>query len=103
MSANFVEVCIRTDADSGELLARLRDRSALGSWEEDGILHIYWPEEKWTPAILDDLKRAFAAMGMNPGSSRPGLECGLGGFAAAYPSGKAYSNPTELASKRPKL
>jgi ribosomal protein L11 methyltransferase len=69
MSANFVEVCIRTDADSGELLARLRDRSALGSWEEDGILHIYWPEEKWTPAILDDLKRAFAAMGMNAGSS----------------------------------
>jgi ribosomal protein L11 methyltransferase len=64
MSANFVEVSIQADVDSGELLARLQDGETLGGWEKDGITHLYWPEEKWTPAALEDLKGAIKAMGI---------------------------------------
>jgi ribosomal protein L11 methyltransferase len=64
MSSNYVEVSIRADVDSGELLARLQDGETLGGWEKDGIIHIYWPEEKWTSAALDDLRSALAAMGI---------------------------------------
>jgi ribosomal protein L11 methyltransferase len=69
MSTNFVEVSIQADVDSGELLARLQDGETLGCWEKDGIIHIFWSEEKWTRAALEDLKRVLAAMGIEPENS----------------------------------
>jgi ribosomal protein L11 methyltransferase len=64
MSNNYVEVSIQADVDSGELLARLQDGETLGCWEKDGIIHVFWSEEKWTLAALEDLKRVLAAMGI---------------------------------------
>jgi ribosomal protein L11 methyltransferase len=60
----FIEVRLQTLVDSGELLAMLQDCDVLGSWEEDGIIHIYWAEEKWRPAILENLRSALAQMGV---------------------------------------
>ncbi len=60
----FIEICMRTNVDAGELLARLGDGEALGCWEDEGILHIYWPESEWTPAALEDLKHAMFQLGI---------------------------------------
>jgi ribosomal protein L11 methyltransferase len=69
MSTNFVEACIQAEVDSGELLARLQDGETLGCWENNGVIHIFWSEEKWTPAALDDLKRVLTAMGIELGDA----------------------------------
>jgi ribosomal protein L11 methyltransferase len=65
MSFNSIEVCVRADIDAGELLARLQDGESLGGWEKDGFIYIYWPEERWTPAAMEDLKRVLAVMGVH--------------------------------------
>jgi ribosomal protein L11 methyltransferase len=64
MNTNFVEVSMRANVDSGELLAMLEDGETLGGWEGEGILHIYWPEEKWNPAALEDLKKVLTQLGI---------------------------------------
>ncbi len=63
MSRNYIEVTILSSVDSGELLGLLRDDRALGAWEGDGVLHIYWSERDWTPLLLEDLKQALSRMG----------------------------------------
>ena len=65
MNVNYIEVSIRTNVDSGELLAMLRDGEYLGSWEGDGILHIFWPEDRWNVAALENLKLALAGLGIS--------------------------------------
>ena len=65
MYPTFIEVSLRTDVDSGELLAMLQDGESLGSWEKDGILHLFWPEDRWNAAALEDLKNVLAQMGMD--------------------------------------
>jgi ribosomal protein L11 methyltransferase len=62
MPKGYVEVSIRADVDSGGLLGMLQDSEALGCWEDKGIIRIYWPEEKWTPKILADLREASASL-----------------------------------------
>ena len=69
MNSSFVEVCIRAEVDSGELLARLQDGEALGCWEKDGCIHIYWPAGKWTPGAQMDLRRALGEMGIEDATS----------------------------------
>jgi ribosomal protein L11 methyltransferase len=69
MPANFIEVRIQAEVDFGELLAGLQDGETLGGWEEQGIIHIYWPEDKWTPAALENLRRVLVASGVELGPS----------------------------------
>lgn len=59
MSKNFVEVRIKTCVDSGELLAMLDDPDLLGTWEDNGILHLYWPGERWTSKTLEGLRNTL--------------------------------------------
>jgi ribosomal protein L11 methyltransferase len=70
MPQRFVEVTIQTSVDSGELLAILRDGEALGGWEEKGIIHLYWPEEKWSQEALVDLKSALVHLGVDAEKAR---------------------------------
>ncbi len=58
---NFIEVVIRAKIDSGELVAML---DSIGSWEEDSALRLYWPEDKWTPAALADLRTVLKKLGI---------------------------------------
>jgi ribosomal protein L11 methyltransferase len=60
---NFVEVSLKTTIDSGELLALLPDGEALGCWEEEDVLHIYWTEEQWREEALEGVKRALELLG----------------------------------------
>ena len=64
MRSDFIEVSLRTDADSGELLGMLKDAETLGSWEKDGVVHIFWPEERWNDSTLNDLKRVMSQLGI---------------------------------------
>jgi ribosomal protein L11 methyltransferase len=62
---NFIEIAVKSELDSGELLAMLDDSSAvLGSWEADGVIYLYYPEEKWDNAYLTDLKKGLARLGL---------------------------------------
>jgi ribosomal protein L11 methyltransferase len=65
MQPNYIEVSIRADVDSGELLCMLNDGEALGCWEKDGIIHIYWPEHRWKETALEDLKNALDHLGVD--------------------------------------
>lgn len=60
---NFVEVAIRGDVDSGELLALL-EHDVLGSWEAGGASYLYYSEEKWDSSALDELKGALSILGV---------------------------------------
>jgi ribosomal protein L11 methyltransferase len=65
MAAGFIKVSFITDVDSGELLSMLQGGEDIGCWEEQGTVHICWPENQWTPAVLEDLKRVLAVHGVD--------------------------------------
>lgn len=60
MSTNWVEVCIQEQIDAGELLSRLDDPCVQGAWEEQGLIHLYWPEGQWSEARLASLRLAIS-------------------------------------------
>jgi len=62
----YVEVKLKTSADSGELLAALSSGSVLGTCEEGGVTRLYWPAELWKPGYLEEVKRALDALGQDP-------------------------------------
>jgi ribosomal protein L11 methyltransferase len=65
MSGQFIEVRVRTGWDPAEFVGMMREEEPLGSWEDDGILHLYWPEERWHAGILEELKRLITSLGDN--------------------------------------
>ncbi len=73
MPQNYIEVSLQSNVDSGELFALLQDTGALGCWEEKGIIHIYWPEDKWTPEILMDLKGILTTLGEGDSEASPDI------------------------------
>ncbi len=60
MSTNWVEVCIHEWLDAGELLSQLDDASAQGAWEDQGLIHLYWPEDQWSEARLASLRQTLS-------------------------------------------
>jgi len=62
MKESFVEVTVKTAVEAEELIGLLEDTGFLGSWEEKGCLHIYWPEAHWHDGIPEDIKRALSIL-----------------------------------------
>jgi ribosomal protein L11 methyltransferase len=56
MSNDWVDVCIQERLDAGELLSRLDDASVQGAWEDQGVIHLYWPEDQWSEDRLASLQ-----------------------------------------------
>jgi ribosomal protein L11 methyltransferase len=56
MSNDWVDVCIQEQLDAGELLSRLADASVQGAWEDQGVVHLYWPEDEWSEDRLASLR-----------------------------------------------
>jgi ribosomal protein L11 methyltransferase len=46
-SEGWIDVQIRTAVDAAELLGLLADPVIQGGWEEQGIVHLYWPKPQW--------------------------------------------------------
>ena len=47
-SEGWIDVQIRTGIDAAELLGLLADPVIQGGWEEQGVLHLYWPKRQWS-------------------------------------------------------
>lgn len=73
MSQNYVEITIPATVDSGDLLGILQDGEALGAWEGDGVIHLYWPESRWSPMVLEELKQALSRLGAGGAGSHIGV------------------------------
>jgi len=71
MAENYIEVSFRAAAasgdvvDPGDILALLQGGEELGCWEGDGLVHVFWPESRWSPDALPDLRRVLAAFGID--------------------------------------
>lgn len=55
MAREWVEVRVASSLDPGELLGMLDDPAVTGAWEENGIVHLYWPGDRWSQAKLEML------------------------------------------------
>lgn len=62
MKTDCIEVIVSTAADPGEMVGLMREDEPLGAWQEENLLHLFWPEEEWRPAILTDLCRVLAGL-----------------------------------------
>lgn len=47
-SEGWIDVQIRTVVDAAELISRLSDSGVQGGWEENGVVHLYWPKPQWS-------------------------------------------------------
>jgi ribosomal protein L11 methyltransferase len=70
MPATFVEVRIRVEIDSGELIALLQDNGIIGGWEKEDFVYLYWPEDKWEVKKLEKLKRTLEKLGVQDTEDR---------------------------------
>jgi ribosomal protein L11 methyltransferase len=59
MSSDWVDVQIRSELDAGEVMGLLDDASVTGAWQENGTIHLYWPDEQWSPAQLARLRQTL--------------------------------------------
>jgi ribosomal protein L11 methyltransferase len=62
MPAEWVDVCIQARVDAGELMGMLDDPTLQGAWEEEGTVHLYWPEAQWSRDRLASVRRALARL-----------------------------------------
>ena len=60
---NYIEVRVPSKIEYEELLGLISDSGFLGSWEHEGILHIYWPQNVWNDAFLQDIRQALKILG----------------------------------------
>jgi ribosomal protein L11 methyltransferase len=63
MSRNYIEVRVETGLDSGDVLALVDGPAPEGAWEADGVVHLFWSEERWSPAIVTELVGVFEQLG----------------------------------------
>jgi ribosomal protein L11 methyltransferase len=47
-SEGWIDVQIRTAVDPAELLGLLADPVIQGGWEDQGLIHLYWPKPQWS-------------------------------------------------------
>ena len=62
MPNDWVDVCVHTQVDAGELLGMLDDPAVQGAWEDAGTVHLYWPEEQWNGDRLASVRRALSLL-----------------------------------------
>jgi ribosomal protein L11 methyltransferase len=63
MSHDWVEVTVQTSADPAEVLSVLNDSAVCGAWQDDGLVHLYWPDVAWGAGRLADLRTVLAWLG----------------------------------------
>ncbi|MBI3805963.1 MAG: 50S ribosomal protein L11 methyltransferase [Nitrospirae bacterium] len=61
-SEGWIDVQIRTAVDAAELLGMLADPVIQGGWEENGLVHLYWPKTQWSMEAHTRLSRALQGL-----------------------------------------
>lgn len=74
MKRDWVAVQVDAPVDSGELLGRLDDPHVTGAWQEEGVMHLYWPASRWNSERLMALKTVLQQMGTAPDRVRISVE-----------------------------
>jgi len=69
-SEGWIDVQIRTAVDAGELLGRLADPVIQSGWEENGVVHLYWPKPEWSVEARTRLSRTLLTL--DPDASTEG-------------------------------
>lgn len=59
----WIEVTIHSSVDSGELVGLLDDPGLLGAWQENGVIHLYWAEDRWSHHILREVSGKIQSLG----------------------------------------
>jgi ribosomal protein L11 methyltransferase len=66
-SDGWIDVQIRPAVDAAELLGLLADPVIQGGWEEQGVVHLYWPKPQWSMDACARLNHILQAL--DPDSS----------------------------------
>ena len=66
-SEGWIDVQIRTAVDAAELLSMLADPVIQGGWEENGVVHLYWPKPQWSTEARIRLSKVL--QGLDPDAS----------------------------------
>jgi len=59
---SFVEVKVPAIADSDELAGFLSESGLAGSWEADGVAHLFWDRKDWTESLEDEIRRVLSLL-----------------------------------------
>ncbi len=68
MESDYYDISISTNIDTGDLVSLLDDDMLLGSWEQDGTVHLYWPVQAWGEHKLTHLTQLLQQLGENTDS-----------------------------------
>ena len=60
----WVQVDVAATVDSAELLSALGDPHVSGAWQEEHVVHLYWPEVGWGSDTLKALHNALERLGV---------------------------------------
>lgn len=63
MTQEWIEVQVRISMDADEVAGMLNDPWMAGVWQEDGLIHLYWPRERWTPETGEALTALVQRLG----------------------------------------
>jgi len=63
VTQNWIEVRIESSVDSGELLDQLDDPTVTGPWQENGVIRLFWPADRWNPDVLQDIRQGLREIG----------------------------------------
>ena len=66
---NYMAMTIQTMVDAGEIVGLLDDATLLGSWETDGIVHLYWPIDAWSEEKPKNLTWVLQQLGDERGAA----------------------------------
>lgn len=68
MGQEWVDVRVQTSMDAGELAGMVNDPWMTGVWQEDGLIHLYWPQERWTSETREEVTALVQRLGADAGS-----------------------------------
>jgi ribosomal protein L11 methyltransferase len=68
MGQGWIDVQVQVDMDAGELAGLLNDPWMVGAWQEDGLIHLYWPHERWTSETHQELTALVQRLGADDAS-----------------------------------
>ena len=59
ITSEWIDVQICSSLDAGELLGLLDDPVVPGAWQDNGIIHLYWPGDQWSSDRLTRLRQTL--------------------------------------------
>lgn len=68
MTQGWIDVQVQVEMDAGELAGRLNDPWMMGVWQEDRLIHLYWPHERWTLEARQELTALMQRFGIEAAS-----------------------------------